>query len=329
MKNILVVGGAGYIGSHMCKYLSRHDYHPIVLDNLVYGHRQAVKWGTFVRGSTSDSGLLRKLFADYTIEAVMHFAAFCYVGESVTNPAKYYENNVVNTLALLEVMVEYRVSNFIFSSSCATYGEPVQIPIREDHPQKPINPYGKTKLMVEQILEDFRGAYGLESISLRYFNAAGADPEGELGEDHDPETHLIPLVLETALGKRPCIEIFGEDYPTKDGTCVRDYIHVEDLAQAHLLALERLFNGLPGGVYNLGNGDGYSVKEVVEIARNVTGKPIPARVVEKRPGDPAVLVGSSEKAMDELGWRPQFPDLSTIVKTAWNWHKDNPNGYGG
>ena len=327
MENILVVGGAGYIGSHMCKHLLKQGYQPIVLDNLVRGHSQAVRWGPFFKGSMGDSEQLHKIFSDYPVAAVMHFAAFCYVGESVTEPARYYQNNVANTVALLEVMVDKKVSNFIFSSSCATYGEPVEIPIRENHPLKPINPYGRTKVMVEQILEDFRGAYGLESVSLRYFNAAGADPDGELGEDHNPETHLIPLVLQTALGKRPRIDVFGGDYPTKDGTCVRDYIHVEDLAQAHLLALERLLNGLPGGVYNLGNGEGCSVQEVIEIARNVTGRPVAAKVVERRPGDPAVLVSSSEKATQELGWRPQFVDLETIIETAWNWHKANPDGY--
>ena len=327
IKNILVVGGAGYIGSHMCKYLNRRGYHPIVLDNLVCGHRQAVKWGTFFEGSMGDSDLLRKIFLDFEIVAVMHFAAFCYVGESVTEPAKYYRNNVANTISLLDVMVKEKVSNFIFSSSCATYGEPLGIPIEETHPLRPISPYGRTKLMVEQILKDFAVGYGLNSVSLRYFNAAGADPDGELGEDHDPETHLIPLVLQTALGQRPSIQIFGDDYPTKDGTCIRDYIHIEDLAQAHLLALERLLNGLPGGEYNLGNGEGYSVREVIEIAKNVTGKPVPVKVGKRRLGDPAILVGSSEKASRELGWRPQFPDLEAIIETAWNWHKANPYGY--
>lgn len=327
MKNILVVGGAGYIGSHMAKCLSMKGYVPIVLDNLVCGHRVAVKYGPFFEGSISDSKLLQKIFSDYPISAVMHFAAFCYVGESVKEPAKYYRNNVANTLALLEAMVERDIGNFIFSSSCAVYGEPVEIPITEDHPKKPISPYGRTKVMVEQILNDFRGAYGLESICLRYFNAAGADPDGELGEDHDPETHLIPLVLKTAIGQRPRVDIFGDDYPTPDGTCVRDYIHIKDLAQAHLLALERLLTGLPGGTYNLGNAEGYSVKQVVEVCRRITGKEIPASVVERRSGDPAVLVSSSEKAMKDLGWGPEFPDLETIVETAWTWHKNNPNGY--
>lgn len=327
MKNILVVGGAGYIGSHMAKYLSKNGYKPIVLDNLVCGHRLAVKYGPFFEGSMNDPNLLEKIFSDYHISAVMHFAAFCYVGESIEQPAKYYQNNVANTLALLEAMVERNVGNFIFSSSCASYGEPVEIPITEDHPQKPISPYGRTKLMVEQILDDFRRSYGLESVCLRYFNAAGADPDCELGEDHNPETHLIPLVLKTALGQRPHIDIFGGDYPTPDGTCIRDYIHIEDLAQAHLLALERLLAGLSGGQYNLGNAKGYSVKQVIETARRVTGKEIPAKVVERRPGDPAVLISSSEKAIKDLAWRPQFPELETIMETAWAWHKNNPNGY--
>jgi len=329
MKNILVVGGAGYIGSHMCKYLANNGYTPIAFDNLVYGHRQAVKYGPFIEGSIGDSKLIRHVFSEYQIAAVMHFAAFCYVGESVREPAKYYRNNVADTLNLLEAMVERNVNNFIFSSSCATYGEPVEIPITEQHPQNPINPYGKTKFMVEQILDDFKDAYGLESVCLRYFNAAGADPDGELGEDHEPETHLIPLVLQTALGQRAEIDIFGDDYPTKDGTCIRDYIHINDLSQAHFLALEKLLNGHPGGKYNLGNGNGYSVKEVIKVARNVTGETIPSKNVERRPGDPAMLIGSSEKAVKELGWKPQFPNLDTIIETAWKWHRDHPEGYAG
>lgn len=327
MKDILVIGGAGYIGSYMCKYLAKHGYNPIVFDNLIYGHRQAVKWGPFIKASMSDSNLLGEIFEKYEIVAVMHFAAFCYVGESVTEPAKYYRNNVSETINLLQIMIEKRVSNFIFSSTCATYGEPMEIPITEEHPQNPINPYGKSKLMVEQILDDFKNAYGLQSISLRYFNATGADPDGELGEDHRPETHLIPLILQTALGQRETINIFGDDYQTKDGTCIRDYIHIADLAQAHLLALERLLNGFDGERYNLGNGDGYSVKEVIEVARQVTGKQIPTKIVERRPGDPAVLIGSSEKIVNELGWKPQFADPNTIIETAWKWHKSHPDGY--
>ena len=327
MKNILVVGGAGYIGSYMCKCLSRIGYVPIVLDNLAYGHREAVKWGPFIEGSMADSKLLNQIFSDYHIDAVMHFAAFCYVGESVAKPDRYYRNNLANTLNLLEMMVKRGVCNFIFSSSCAVYGEPEDIPITELHTKVPINPYGKSKLMVEQILEDFRAAYGLESIILRYFNAAGADPDGELGEDHNPETHLIPLVLQTVLGKKESISIFGDDYKTKDGTCIRDYIHIADLAQAHLLALQKLLDGFPGGKYNLGNGNGYSVKEVIETAQNVTGRLIPVKIVERRPGDPSVLVGSSKKAINDLGWKPEFPDLHSIIETAWNWQKNHPEGY--
>jgi UDP-glucose 4-epimerase len=327
MNEILVVGGAGYIGSHMCKYLFQNGFQPIVLDNLIYGHKEAVKWGPFYKGSTADKALLPKIFAQHCIKAVMHFAAFAYVGESVTDPAKYYVNNVSNTIALLEAMKDYDINVFIFSSTCATYGEPVEIPMTEGHPQRPINPYGRSKLMVEQILNDFSESYGLQSISLRYFNAAGADPDGELGEDHRPETHLIPLVLQTALGLREEISIFGDDYPTRDGTCIRDYIHINDLAQAHLLALEHLLDGSAGGMYNLGNGDGHSVLEVVETARRVTQKKIPARVVGRREGDPAILIGSSEKAVSELGWSPRYQDLEAIIQTAWNWHKHHPKGY--
>lgn len=327
VKNVLVVGGAGYIGSHMAKCLSQNGYVPLVLDNLVRGNRQAVRYGPFFEGSMNDGTLLQKIFSEYPVAAVMHFAAFCYVGESMKHPARYYQNNVANTLALLEAMIERDIDNFIFSSSCSIYGEPVETPITEDHPKRPINPYGRTKLMVEEILHDFGQAYGLKSVSLRYFNAAGADLDSELGEDHDPETHLIPLVLETALGKRPHIDIFGDDYPTPDGTCIRDYIHIEDLARAHLLALERLLTGLPGGQYNLGNAKGYSVKQVIEIARKLTGKEIPEKVSERRPGDPAVLISSSEKAMKNLGWKPKVPGLEAIMETAWTWHKNHPNGY--
>jgi UDP-glucose-4-epimerase GalE len=311
----------------MCKYLAKNGYHPIVLDNLVYGHRQAVKWGPFIAGQMADTKLLDQIFTEHPIAAVMHFAAFCYVGESVEDPGKYYQNNVAATITLLEEMLKKNIKNFIFSSSCAVYGEPVEIPITEQHQYNPINPYGRSKLMVEQILQDFRAAYGLEYVALRYFNAAGADPEGEIGEEHNPETHLIPLVLKTALGQRETINIFGDDYATKDGTCIRDYIHIDDLAQAHLLALDRLLNGLPGGQYNLGNGDGYSVKEVIEVARNITSKQIPAKIVKRRPGDPAVLIGSSAKAFKELGWKPQFADLNAIVETAWQWHKTHPDGF--
>lgn len=325
--NILVVGGAGYIGSHMCKYLSQNNYTPVVLDNLIYGHKEAVKWGPLYAGAMEDKSLLNRIFAEHEIAAVMHFAAFAYVGESVTAPDKYYRNNVASTLSLLEAMQENDISRFIFSSTCATYGEPTEIPMSENHPQVPINPYGRTKLMVEQILDDFDVAFGLKSVILRYFNAAGADPDGEIGEDHNPETHLIPLVLQVAAGQRESIQIFGDDYPTKDGTCIRDYIHINDLAQAHLLALNKLMDGFPGGKYNLGNGDGYSVTQVIESARRITGRPIPAKVVERRAGDPAVLIGSSKKASEKLNWQPQFADLDAIIETAWKWHKNNPGGF--
>ena len=329
VKNILIVGGAGYIGSYMAKYLAQHGYTPIVLDNLICGHKQAVKYGPFIEGSMEDRGTLDRIFSDHAVAAVMHFAAFCYVGESVEEPAKYYRNNIANTLILLDAMLKKGIDKFIFSSSCSIYGEPVEVPITEAHPKAPINPYGRTKLVVEHMLEDFGHAYGLKSIPLRYFNAAGADPQGELGEDHHPETHLIPLVLKTALGQRPQVDVFGNDYPTPDGTCVRDYIHIEDLAQAHLLALERLLSGSPPEAYNLGNAKGHSVKQVIDTARRITGKEIPVRFVARRPGDPAVLVSSSEKATRDLGWKPRFPELETIIETAWRWHKDHPNGYEG
>ncbi len=329
MTAILVAGGAGYIGSNMCKQMKNKGYQPIVLDNLTTGHRQAVKWGPFYKGSMEDTALLNKIFTEHRPKAVMHFAAFCYVNESVREPGKYYRNNVAATINLLEAMVANNILNLIFSSSCATYGEPLEIPITENHPQHPINPYGRTKLMIEQILADMKAAHHLEYISLRYFNAAGADPEGEIGEDHKPEPHLIPLVLQTALGQRDTAYIFGDDYPTKDGTCIRDYIHINDIAQAHLLALERLLSGQPGGAYNLGNGDGYSVKQVIEIARLVTGRPIPVKMADRRAGDPGTLISTSKKAHDELGWKPQFPDLHDIIETAWRWHQQHPQGFNG
>jgi UDP-glucose-4-epimerase GalE len=328
MFKILVTGGAGYIGSYMCKYLSKKGYEPVVLDNLIYGHREAVKWGPFFEGCISDSKQLDRIFTEYDISAVMHFAGFCYVGESVTDPAKYYTNNVAKTLKLLQSMIKNKVLKIIFSSSCATYGEPVEIPITENHPQNPINPYGRSKLIVEKILKDFNSAYGLKSISLRYFNAAGADPDGEIGEDHRPETHIIPLILKTALGRRECFQIYGGDYPTNDGTCVRDYIHIDDLARAHFLALESLLDGKDvGEAYNLGNGEGYSNKEVVETAMQVTDTNIDFEIVSRRAGDPAVLIGSGARATNDLGWKPRFPDLKSIIETAWNWHKEHPGGY--
>ncbi len=321
---ILVTGGAGYIGSHSVLSLQQAGYEVIVLDNLVYGHQDLVEevlGAKLIVGDTSDRHLLQQVFADHKIDAVMHFAAYAYVGESVTQPAKYYRNNVLGTLTLLEAMLEAGVNKFVFSSTCATYGVPESVPITEDQPQNPINPYGATKLMVERILQDFSSAYSLRSVCLRYFNAAGADPEGRLGEDHNPETHLIPLVLQTALDHRESISIFGTDYDTPDGSCVRDYIHVLDIAQAHILALEYLIKDGKTDVFNLGNGNGFSVKEVIETARKITGKEIKAETSDRRPGDPPALVGSGAKARQILGWQPQYSDLEDIIAHAWQWHQ--------
>ena len=323
---ILIVGGAGYVGSHANKYLHSKGYRTVVFDNLVYGHRSFVKWGDFVLGDLSDKGQIRLCFERYAIEAVMHFSAFAYVGESVTDPAKYYVNNVANTLNLLDVMREFGVRYFIFSSSCATYGMPREIPISEDHPRNPINPYGRSKAMVEDILRDYDTAYGIKHVNLRYFNAAGADPEGELGESHDPETHLIPLTVYAALGRREYVKIFGTDYPTRDGTCIRDYVHVRDIAQAHILALENI-KDVFGKAYNLGSGNGYTVKEVIETASQVTGKSIRVEVKPRRNGDPAVLLASQERAINELGWKPRFRELEAIILSAWNWMLRHQNGY--
>ncbi|MGF1571261.1 MAG: UDP-glucose 4-epimerase GalE [Nodosilinea sp.] len=323
-KTILVTGGAGYIGSHAVLALQQAGYRVLILDNLVYGHQdlvdQVLKTELIV-GSTLDKGLLQTVFRQHDISAVMHFSAYAYVGESVTNPSKYYENNVVGTLTLLDAMVEAGVKSFVFSSTCATYGVPQELPLPETHPQNPINPYGATKLMVERILTDFDKAYGLSSVCFRYFNAAGAHPEGLLGEDHNPETHLIPLVLQTALGQRESIAIYGTDYPTPDGTCIRDYIHVSDLADAHILGLEYLLNGGESTFFNLGNGSGFSVREVIDAAARVTGKPIPVVETERRPGDPPSLVGSSQRARQVLGWNPQYADIETILAHAWQWHQ--------
>nr|WP_026097980.1 UDP-glucose 4-epimerase GalE [Baaleninema simplex] len=321
---ILVTGGAGYIGSHAVLALKDAGYEVLVLDNLVYGHRdllETVLKVEFVVGDTTDRPLLDRLFQTHDIAAVMHFAAYIFVGESVTDPAKYYHNNVVGTLTLLEAMRSASVDKFVFSSTCATYGIPQFMPLTEDHPQTPINPYGYSKLFVEQMLSDFDTAYGLKSVRFRYFNAAGADPQGRLGEDHDPETHLVPLVLQAALGTRESIAIFGTDYDTPDGTCVRDYIHVCDLAQAHVLGLEYLLKGGRSQTFNLGNGNGFSVKEVIEVAREVTGREIPVKLGERRSGDTPVLVGSSAKAREILGWQPQYAELHDIVAHAWQWHQ--------
>lgn len=323
-STILVTGGAGYIGSHTVLALQRAGYEVIILDNLVYGHQDIVEevlQAKLVIGDTSDRQLLDRLFNSENIAAVMHFAAYAYVGESVTDPEKYYYNNVVGTLTLLQAMRAASVEKFVFSSTCASYGVPHTVPIPENHPQQPINPYGTSKLMVEQILSDFDAAYNFKSVRLRYFNAAGADPTGLLGEDHLPETHLIPLVLLTALGKRESVSIFGTDYPTDDGTCIRDYIHVSDLADAHVLALDYLLKGGNTDVFNLGNGNGFSVKQVIDTARAVTGQEIKVVECDRRPGDPPILVGSSEKARKILGWYPQYPNLTEILAHAWQWHQ--------
>ena len=319
---ILVCGGAGYIGSHINKELNKNGYETVVFDNLIYGHREAVKWGTFIEGDLSNTEDIEKVFSTYDIEAVFHFAAYAYVGESVNEPEKYYYNNVVNTLNLLKVMRKHNCKKIIFSSTCATYGEPEKVPITEDMPQNPINPYGMTKLTVERIFKDYKKAYGLQFAVLRYFNAAGADPDGEIGESHDPETHIIPLVLDAASGKRADIKVFGTDYDTPDGSCIRDYIHVTDLADAHLRALHYLENGGEGDFFNLGNTIGTSVLEIVDSVKRVTGKDFKVILSDRRAGDPAKLVGSSEKARRVLGWEPKYADIDTIVKNAWEWHEN-------
>lgn len=324
--NILVTGGAGFIGSHACKALAKAGYSPIAYDNLIYGHEWAVKWGPLEIGDITDRSRLELVIEQYQPIAVMHFAAFAYVGESVRDPGKYYRNNLAGTLTLLEAMRDQGIDKLVFSSTCATYGTPEKLPITEDHPQRPINPYGMSKLMVEQVLRDFDLAHGIRSISLRYFNAAGADPEGEIGESHEPETHLIPLVLDAALGKRPAITIFGNDYDTPDGTCVRDYIHVSDLAQAHVLALQALENGADSANYNLGSTQGFSVREVVDMAQDVTHLPISIELSGRRPGDPAKLVGDATLIRSDLGWEPQFIELEDILRTAWDWHCKSQRG---
>lgn len=318
---ILITGGAGYIGSHAVRQLKKAGFKTVILDNLVFGHREFVEPDELITGDLSDKNLLNKIFSENRFDAVMHFAAYAYVGESVENPSKYYNNNVGGTLSLLDTMVAHNVKKFVFSSTCATYGEPVALPITEAHPQSPVNPYGQTKLIVEKILRDFDTAYGLKSVCLRYFNAAGADPNGGIGEDHTPETHLIPLVLDAAAGIRPAITVFGYDYPTEDGTCIRDYIHVTDLADAHILALKYLSDKQQSDFFNLGNGTGFSVNEVITTAEKVTGKTVPVIRGQRRAGDPAVLIGSSEKARSLLGWQPRFNDLDRIISTAWKWHQ--------
>jgi UDP-glucose-4-epimerase GalE len=325
--SVLVTGGAGYIGSHAAKALHRAGYRVIVFDNLSAGHREAVKYGDWIEGDITDVAAVRAALSEYQVTAVMHFAAFLDVGESVREPAIYYRNNVVGALSVLEAMVAERVGVFVFSSTCATYGEPIETPIVETHPQQPINSYGETKLVVERALRHFDRAYGLRSIALRYFNAAGADPDGEIGEDHAPEIHLIPRALEAAVGG-PGLEVFGNDYPTPDGTCLRDYIHVSDLAEAHVNALDALLAAGGSGAYNLGTGRPHSVREVIASVERVTGRSVPWTLGPRRPGDPAILYAAPGKAGLELRWTPRFPDLDTIVRTAWGWHRAHPHGYG-
>jgi UDP-glucose 4-epimerase len=325
--HILVTGGAGYIGSHTVRLLQARGHDVWVYDNLSFGHRAAVPANRLVVGDLVDVNHLDHVVVEKQIEAVVHFAAFAFVGESVRDPAKYYRNNLINTLNLMDCLRRNKVQRFVFSSTCATYGIPDRVPIDEEVAQRPINPYGQTKLSVERALADYAQAYQWGFAALRYFNASGASPDGTIGEDHTPETHLIPLAFQAVLGQRPFLEIFGTDYPTPDGTCIRDYIHVDDLAEAHLLALEHLQPGKQL-CYNLGIGRGYSVREVIEAVEQVSGKKVPLKEGPRRPGDPPMLVAAANKILKELGWRPRYPELRPIIETAWKWHKNHPHGYG-
>ena len=318
---VLVVGGAGYIGSHTALALADAGHEPIVYDNLEMGHEWAVQWGPIIQGDLAEGELLRRTIRQYEIDSVIHFAAYAYVGESVQNPRKYFRNNVVNTLNLLDAMVDTGVRHIIFSSTCATYGTPVADRIDERHPQSPINPYGESKLMVERMLRWYGDAYDLNWVALRYFNAAGADPEARIGESHDPETHLIPLVIDAAIGRRGPVQIFGTDYPTPDGTAVRDYIHVLDLADAHIRSLTFLRDGGESRAFNLGNGRGYSVREIVDSVQRVSGRPVPYEEGPRRAGDPPELVANASQATEVLGWRPAYTGIDDIVETAWRWHQ--------
>lgn len=324
--NVLVVGGAGYIGSHMVRLLDRAGHKVVVLDNLSEGHASAVTAGELVIGDMRNRDLVKGILSDHRIDSVMHFAACALVGESVIAPAKYYQNNVVATLELLEAMRACNVKKLVFSSTCATYGVPSTVPISEKEKQEPVNPYGFTKLVIERALDDYANAYGFGFAALRYFNAAGASPEGGIGEDHDPESHLIPIVLQVALGQRDHITVYGDDWPTPDGTCIRDYIHVDDLGAAHLAALERLEPGR-GLKINLGTGVGFSVRQIIETCREVTGHDIPEVKGDRRPGDPPELVANAQLANSVLGWEPKYASPKPIIETAWNWHQANPNGY--
>lgn len=325
---VLVVGGAGYIGSHCVRQLAQAGHEPVVLDNLVFGHRQAIDPAIkFYQGDLGNCELLRDVFAKESIELVMHFAAYAYVGESVTDPLKYYANNLVATIRLLEAMLEANVKKFVFSSTCATFGVPEQLPITEDLVQAPINPYGQTKLDVENCLKALAHAHGMSFAAFRYFNAAGAAEDATIGEDHDPETHLIPLVIDAANGKRDCIKIFGTDYPTPDGTCLRDYVHVDDLSRAHIAVFEKLNVPSSQYFYNLGTGKPYSVREVIRAVEQVSGKTVAVVETDRRPGDPPALYADSKKAIAELGWKIKFDSIEKIVATAWAWHSKHPNGY--
>jgi UDP-arabinose 4-epimerase len=320
--SVLVAGGAGYIGSHVCKALACAGCTPVSFDNLVSGHAWAVKWGPLVKGDIADTGLLAQVLRTHNIQAVVHLAAYAYVGESMRDPGKYFRNNVAGTISLLDAMVAAGTPCLVLSSTCATYGLPEHLPISEDHPQRPMNPYGESKLFVERALKWYQAAHGLRSVALRYFNAAGADPAGEIGEEHDPETHLIPLAIQAALGMRPQLNIYGSDYPTPDGTAVRDYIHVTDLAGAHVAALDYLAAGNRCVALNLGTGRGHTVREVIREVERVAGRRIPTRETPRRPGDPCMLVAASERAARLLGWRPRHSGLEAIVETAWRWHSD-------
>jgi len=325
---ILVVGGAGYIGSHVVRQLRESGIPHLVFDNLSSGHQAALGSSPLVKGDLRSRTDLDRVFSEHPIDLVMHFAAHISVGESVMHPAKYFDNNTAGVLTLLESMRHSGIGRFVFSSTAAVFGEPDYVPIDEDHPKRPTSPYGQSKLMVEEILRTFDHAYGLRSVVLRYFNAAGATPSAEIGEDHLPEEHLIPLAIAAATGRRPELRVFGTDYPTPDRTCVRDYIHVEDLATAHLLAAQHLRDGGVSRDFNLGNGHGFSVREVIDTVSKVVGHAVPHVEVERRPGDPAKLIASSDRARKELGWAPKSPDLETIVADAWRWHESHPEGYG-
>ena len=325
--SILVTGGAGYIGSHCVAALIDRGVDVVVVDDLSKGHKTSLKGGRLYVGSVADKKFLQNVFEQESIEAVIHFAAFSLVGESMNIPEAYFRNNVTAGLSLIETMIEFKVPYLVFSSTAATFGEPERVPIEEDDRQVPTNPYGESKLIVEHMLKWCDQAHGLKYCALRYFNVAGARPDGSIGEDHRPETHLIPLILQVAQGKREKLSLFGTDYPTKDGTCIRDYIHVDDLIDAHILALDYLRAGNPSTAFNLGNGQGFSNREIIEAARRVTGHPIPVSEEDRRPGDPAVLIASSQKAMDVLGWAPKYTNVEDIISTAWNWHSTHPNGY--